>query len=107
MRRREFITGLGGAAAVAALSRPLAARAQQPARMPRIGVITGTAEADPQIKSWVAGFLHGLEELGRHPGRNVTLDFRWGDGNMARIRDHAAELVRQPPDVVFSIGTAS
>ena len=73
MRRREFIAGLGGAAAW-----PLTARAQQPARMPRVGIITGTAEADPQIKSWVVGFMRGLEELGWHPGHNVTLDFRWG-----------------------------
>ena len=102
MRRREFIIGLGSA-----ITLQPHARAQQSARMPRIGIITGTAEADPQIKSWVGGFMRGLEELGWHPGRNVTLDFRWGDGNMAGIRSHAAEFVRQSPDVVFSIGTAS
>jgi hypothetical protein len=75
--------------------------------MPRIGIITGTAEADPQIKSWVAGFTRGLDELGWHPGRNVRLDFHRGDGDMTRIRGHAAELVQRPPDVVLSIGTAS
>jgi putative ABC transport system substrate-binding protein len=101
--RREFIV-LVGATLTAA---PFAALAQQSARMPRIGVITGTAEADPQIKSWIAGFTRGLGELGWHPGRNVALDFRWGDGNMARIRNHATEFAQQPPDIVFSIGTAS
>ena len=104
MRRREFITLLGGAAATAW---PITVRAQQPSQMPRIGIITGTTEADPQIKSWVAGFTRGLDELGWHPGRNVTLDFHWGDGDMTRIRGHAAELVQRPPDVVLSIGTAS
>ncbi len=104
MRRREFITLLGGGAATAW---PITVRSQQPSRMPRIGIITGTAEADPQIKSWVAGFTRGLDELGWHPGRNVSLDFHWGDGDMTRIRGHAAELVQRPPDVVLSIGTAS
>ncbi len=103
VRRREFIISLGSAIAL----HPNVVYAQQPARTPRIGVISGTAEADPQIKSWIAGFTRGLEELGWHPGRNVALDFRWGDGNMARIRNHATEFAQQPPDVVFSIGTAS
>lgn len=103
MQRRKFITLLGGAAA----AWPLAARAQQPVRMPRIGIITGTAEADPQNKVWIAGFVRGLEELGWHPGRNVTLDFRWSDGDVARLRGHAAEFAKEPPDVILSIGTAS
>lgn len=103
MRRREFIISFGSAFAL----QPHAVSAQQPGRMPRIGIISGTAEADPQIRSWVAGFTRGLENLGWYRGRNVTFDFRWGDGNMARIRSHAAEFVQQPPDVVFSIGTAS
>ena len=100
MRRRAFIAGLGSAAAW-----PISARAQQPERVRRIGIITGVAEADPQIRAWIAGFERGLEELGWHPGRNVALSFRWGDGNVARVRAHAAELAKQPPDVILAIGT--
>src|SRR3954467_4657458 len=103
MNRREFITLLGGAP----VTWPAIARAQQPARMPRIGIITGTAEGDPQIKAWIAGFEQALEELGWHPGRNVTLDFYWGNGIEDRIRSQAADLARHPPEVILSIGTAS
>lgn len=103
MRRREFIALLGGSAAAL----PFAAHAQQPARMPRISILWGGTETDPQIKAWIAGFERGLAERGWHPGRNVALDLRSGNADMARIRSHAAELVQQNPDVVLSIGTAS
>jgi putative ABC transport system substrate-binding protein len=72
MRRREFITLLGGAAA----AWPLAAQAQQPDRMRRIGVLMSTAADDPESQVRVAGFLQGLQELGWTVGRNVRIDWR-------------------------------
>ena len=102
MNRRHFI-GLLGAAATC----PFAARAQQSVRMPRVGILIGTAEDDPAAKVWIARFISGLEELGRYPGRNVELDFRWGNGIEARIREQSAELANRPPDVILAVGTAA
>ena len=73
MRRREFITVLGGVAAW-----PLAARAQQPDRTRRIGVLIQVAEGDPQARIEVAAFLRKLQELGWNEGRNLQMDIRWG-----------------------------
>ena len=73
MRRREFIAGLGTAAAW-----PLAARAQQGDRVRRIGVLTGPAENDPVAKSYVSAFTQALADLGWTGGRNVRMDLRWG-----------------------------
>src|SRR4029077_5857568 len=78
MRRRDFITALGGMAAV---SWPLAARAQQPDRMRRIGVFTNLASDDGEGQSRNAAFLQGLQELGWSVGRNVRIDYRWGGHN--------------------------
>jgi putative ABC transport system substrate-binding protein len=98
MRRRDFVTLLGGAAA----SWPLAARAQQPDRMRRIGVfMPGNAE-DMEAKAQIAAFQHGLRELGWTEGHNVQFEYRWGAGNPNRIRNYAAELVALAPDVVFA-----
>ena len=72
MIRREFITLLGGAAAW-----PLAARAQQPGRMPRVGVLMAFDENDPEANRYLSGFTQGLAELGWTNGRNVRMDFRW------------------------------
>jgi putative ABC transport system substrate-binding protein len=94
--RREFITLLGGAAAVW----PLAARTQQPA-MRRIGVLTGFAENDPEAQRRVTAFLERLRELGWIDGRNARIDYRWGSGDASRIRAYAAELVRLAPDVIL------
>src|SRR5258706_15661713 len=86
MKRREFITLLGGAAAW-----PLAVRAQQPERMRRIGVLMGLVASDPEAQSRVVAFENGLRELGWIKGRNLSIEYRWaGDGNV--LRDHAAEL---------------
>jgi putative ABC transport system substrate-binding protein len=79
--RRDFIAGLGGAAAW-----PLAARAQQPARMRRMGVLMGFDESDPEARSWLSGFVQRLAELGWTDGRNVRMEFRWGAGNLDRMR---------------------
>jgi ABC-type uncharacterized transport system substrate-binding protein len=94
MRRREFITVLGGAAA----AWPLAARAQQAERARRIGAImgsTGTGRSD------IAAFQQALQQLGWIDGRNVRIDYRFGLGNAANIRTHTAELVALAPDVIL------
>src|SRR5262249_39288674 len=96
--RREFITLLGGAVA----AWPLAADAQQPQKMRRIGVLINTAADDPEGQSRVAAFLQGLQELGWTDGRNVRIDTRWVAGDAARGRSYAAELVALAPDVILA-----
>jgi putative tryptophan/tyrosine transport system substrate-binding protein len=96
MKRREFITLLGGAAA----AWPLAARAQQPERVRRIGVLMSLAADDPESQARHAAFLQGLQEWGWTVGRNVQIDYRFGAGDAERIRRYAAELVALAPDVI-------
>jgi putative tryptophan/tyrosine transport system substrate-binding protein len=96
--RRQFISALSGAAA----AWPLAARAQQGARMPRIGVLQGLAADDPTALANNAAFLQGLQQLGWIDGRNVRIDFRWGAGNAADTRKYAEELVALAPDVIVT-----
>ena len=81
MRRREFISLLGGAAA----TWPLAARAQQPQPMRRIGVLTGFAANDPEARSWVKALVQGLQELGWTDGRNIRIDDRWAGDERSRV----------------------
>ena len=102
MRRRQFITLLGGAAA----AWPLAARAQQPGeRVRRIGVLLPAAADDPEWQARVGAFLQALALLGWTIDRNVRIDTRWaGAGNSAEIRRHAAELIALPPDVILAHG---
>jgi putative tryptophan/tyrosine transport system substrate-binding protein len=100
VKRREFFTFLGGAAA----SWPLAARAQYSERVRRIGVLIQVAEGDPQARIEVAAFLRGLQELGWSEGRNLRVDTRWGGGDADRIRKYAAELVALGPEVVLALG---
>ena len=97
LRRREFITMLGGAAA----AWPLAARAQQPERMRRIGALMYLAADDPDSPALVAAFARGLQELGWIEGRNIQIDYRWGGGDLDRVRRYAAELVALAPDVIL------
>jgi putative tryptophan/tyrosine transport system substrate-binding protein len=99
MRRREFITLVGGAAAYW----PVAARAQQPERVRRIGGLTGTAD-DSITQRRLAAFLQALQQLGWTDGHNVRVDYRWGGGDADRIRKYAAELVALAPDVILSTG---
>jgi putative ABC transport system substrate-binding protein len=99
MRRREFITLLGGAAAW-----PLAARAQQPGEMRRIGVLMNLSENDPEAQRLVATFQEGLAQLGWTDGRNLRIDYRWSAGDIERIRRSAAELVALAPDVILAYG---
>jgi putative ABC transport system substrate-binding protein len=98
MRRREFITLLGGSAA----TWPLVARAQQPERMRRIGVLMASAADDSESQARIAGFLQGLQQLGWADGRNVRIDTRWATTNPDDIRRHAAELVALAPDVLLA-----
>ena len=102
-RRREFITLLGGAAA----AWPLAARAQQPERMRRIGMLLPAAADDAQFQARVGAFHQGLALLGWTIGRNVRIDTRWATTNTADIRRHAAELAALAPDVILAHGAAT
>jgi putative tryptophan/tyrosine transport system substrate-binding protein len=97
MKRREFITLLGVAAAW-----PLVARSQQPERMRRIGVLMSTVEGDPRGLESITAFAQGLAELGWTVGRNVRIEYRWGAGDLDRFRKYAAELVSLSPDVVLA-----
>jgi putative ABC transport system substrate-binding protein len=104
MRRREFITLLGGAAA----AWPLAASAQQPEqRVRRIGVLMTTAADDPEGQARFAAFVQGLQQSGWTDGRNVRIDTRWGAGNADDTRKYAAELIGLGPDVILAPGSAT
>ena len=97
MKRRTFITLLGGAAA----AWPLAARGQQADRVRRIGVLTVFSKDDPEGQRRVAALLQKLQELGWTDGRNVRIEFRWGGGDPDRSRFYAGELVGMKPDVIL------
>jgi putative ABC transport system substrate-binding protein len=101
MRRRQFIAGLGSAAAW-----PVVARAQQPERMRRIGMLLPAATDDPQFQARVAAFYQGLALLGWTIGRNVRIDTRWSS-NADDTRKHAEELVALAPDVILASGGVS
>jgi putative ABC transport system substrate-binding protein len=100
MRRREFITLLGGAAAW-----PLAAGAQPRERLRRIGVLINFAAEDPAAQSRLTAFLQELAQLGWTEGRNVRIDIRWAAGDAERTRKHAAELVALAPDLILTAGS--
>src|SRR5262244_2468066 len=103
MKRRDFITLLGGAAA----AWPLAARAQQPERMRRIGVLMNMAADDPTGQTRLLAFAQALAQLGWTDGRNIRIDLRWGAGDPERIRRYAAELVALAPDVILASGSGT
>src|SRR5215468_8257484 len=100
MRRRNFITLLGGAAVW-----PLAALAQQGDRVRRIGVLMPGDENDPMRKTYVSAFTQALAGLGWTDGRNVRMDFRWGGDDSNRMRALAQELVGLQPDIIFTSST--
>ena len=102
MKRRAFITLLGGAAA----SLPLASRAQQADRVRRIGVLVGAGADGLDAQARQGAFLQGLQQLGWTDGRNVRIDTRWGGANADDIRKYAAELVALAPDVILAAGNA-
>src|SRR5262249_43934401 len=97
MRRREFVTLVGGAA-----TWPLVAHAQQPERMRRIGILTFLTEDDPATKPRIAALIEGLQQLDWTVGRNVQVDIRWGATDAVRSRKYAAELLALGPDVILS-----
>src|SRR5262245_52762119 len=97
MKRRDFITLLGSAAAW-----PLAAWAQQADRMRRIGVLMNTGADEPESQARLAAFMQGLQELGWAVGRNVRIDHRWSPGDLARLRKDAAELVALRTEVILA-----
>src|SRR5215831_8851375 len=100
MRRREFIALLGGAAA----SWPLAARAQQGAKLPTIGFLgTGTSSGWSQ---WTTAFERRLRELGGIDGRNLAIEYRWAEGRPERVSEIATELVGLKVDVIVTAGGA-
>jgi putative tryptophan/tyrosine transport system substrate-binding protein len=101
VKRREFITLLGGAA----VAWPLAARAQQIDRVRRIGVVAGNIEIDPEEQTRITAFRQRLAELGWIEGRSVSFDYRWAATDADRIRSHVAELVDLRPDVILTSGT--
>jgi putative tryptophan/tyrosine transport system substrate-binding protein len=103
MRRRKFITLLGGMVA----AWPLAARAQQPERIRRIGVLMPLRADDPESPARVTAFAQGLQQFGWTDGRNVRIDYRWAAGDADRHRRYAAELVALAPDVVLASGSTS
>jgi ABC-type uncharacterized transport system substrate-binding protein len=101
MKGRDFITLIGGAAA----AWPLAAHAQQPGRMRRIGVVAALPADDPEWQARLAAFHQGLQELGWTVGRNVRVEYRLGSGDGEQLRRRAAELVALPLDVILATGT--
>jgi putative ABC transport system substrate-binding protein len=106
--RREVITLLGAAAAASSVSWPLAARAQQPGRMRRIGVFTNLAADDPDAQARNGAFLQGLQEHGWIIGSNVRIDYRWNvGGDVDDFRRKAAELLALAPDVILTIAGAA
>ena len=100
MRRRKFITLIGGAAAW-----PLVARAQQAERMRRVAIILPAAEGDSAFQARVEAFLQGLQQLGWLNGHNVSIDTRWATAHGAEIRKHAEELAPLAPDVILAHAT--
>ena len=102
MRRREFITLLGGAASL-----PIAARAQQPERMRRIGVLAGVAVNDAEGQARNAALLQGLQQLGWTVGRNLQIEYRWAAGSPSDLHKYATELVALAPEIIFAAGGTS
>ena len=98
MRRREFITLLGGAA----VGLPLSARTQQPERVRHIGVLMNAPSDEPEAQARIAAFLQGLQEAGWAVGRNIRIDTRWAGGDNVRVRRYATELVGLNPDVIMA-----
>jgi putative tryptophan/tyrosine transport system substrate-binding protein len=102
MRRRKFITLLGGAAAW-----PLAVHAQQPRRMRCIGVLMPLVAGDPEAQVRSTVFAQSLQQLGWTVGRNLQIDYRFAGGEADRIRQYAAELVALAPDVIMTVGSST
>jgi putative tryptophan/tyrosine transport system substrate-binding protein len=98
VRRRDFIRAVAGSV----VAWPLGARAQQPERIRRIGVLMNFAENDPAAQARLTAFLQALQQLGWTNGRNVRMDIRWSAGDPERNRRYAAELVALTPDAILA-----
>src|SRR5215470_8433945 len=103
MRRREFLGAFGSTA----ITWPLTARAQQPERVRRIAVLTSGTADNQELKTALAAFQQGLQQLGWTEGRNVHIDLRRGAGDADIIRKHATELAALAPDVIVTAGAAT
>jgi putative tryptophan/tyrosine transport system substrate-binding protein len=103
VRRRDFIKVVAGSGA----AWPLAARAQQPERMRRIGILLAATADDAEFQAWVGAFLQALALLGWTIGRKMQIDTRWATANVGEIRRHAAELVALAPDVILAHGAST
>ena len=103
MQRREFITLVGGAAALA----PFAVRAQQPERVRVIGMLMNAEPTDPELQRRVSGLREGLKALGWIEGKNLRIEARWGVGDADRVQTYARELAQLAPEVIFTNGTPS
>ncbi len=101
MRRREFISLVGGTAAFW----PLTARAQQPRAMRKLGVLMLVAESEPDSKLRIAAFQQGLRDLGWQDGQNIHIEYRWAAGRPELIRQYAQELVALAPDIILANGS--
>ena len=102
MRRREFVSLIGGATVAWPLA---AAQAQQLDRMRRVAFLHGLAESDPEVQARMAAFREGLASLGWVENRNIQIEHRFASGDIARIQQHVAELMTSPPDVIAATGT--
>lgn len=103
MRRREFIAGLGGAAA----AWPVVGRAQQGERVRRIGLLTGLQKNDPEGQLQFSALLEGLQRIGWTEGRNLRIETRWGAGNAISMGKQSAELLALAPEVILAVGGVS
>jgi putative ABC transport system substrate-binding protein len=103
MQRRDFIKVVAGSA----VAWPLEARAQQPERVRRIGVLLAATPDDVEFQTWVGAFLQGLQQAGWSIGQNVRIDTRWATSNAAGIGKHAAELAALAPDVILAHGAST
>jgi putative ABC transport system substrate-binding protein len=101
MKRRDFLTLLGGAAA----AWPIAARAQQGSAIRRVGVLMNGVETDPDYQAYLAAFMQGLRKLGWIEGQNLHVDVRWNAGDAERARAVAGELLQLSPDVILAAST--
>jgi putative tryptophan/tyrosine transport system substrate-binding protein len=102
MKRREFIAGLGGAAAW-----PLVVRAQQGERVRRIGVLMGSALTEAEQQSYLAAFVQGLRQLGWTEGQNLRMDVRWNAADAGLARTYAEQLIGLMPDVILAVSTVN
>jgi ABC-type uncharacterized transport system substrate-binding protein len=103
MKRREFIAGIGSAAA----AWPAVARAQQGERIRRVGILLPAAASEPEVQTRLIAFVQGLAQLGWIVGQNVRIDTRWATTSAGEIRRHAAELVALAPDVILAHGAST